>query len=175
MRKLFTSIVLLLIVGLAYAQPTRVVIIDSFPYQQSFDTSDGGWFSLTPSGNPTSTPWYWGNIFKPNGTGTGIIDQGPLLPRLPLNPRTAWTTGAVDHYYDNTMASTVISPRMDFTNIGLPNISMDIAWNLEQVNPDPPRDALQMEFSTDDGNSWRLVPQEYFLQGGYNLPAAPGG
>ncbi len=169
MRKLFTSIVLLLIVGLAYAQPTRVVIIDSFPYQQPFDTSDGGWYSLTPSGNPTSTPWFWGNIYKPNRTSTGNL-PGPL----PATSRTAWTTGAVDHFYDNTMASVVISPRMNFSNIGLPNISMDIAWNFEEGMPGP-RDALQMEFSTDDGNSWRLVPQDYFLQGGYNQPAQPGG
>jgi hypothetical protein len=169
MRKLFTSILLLFIVVVAYAQPTRVVIIDSFPYQQNFDTSDGGWYSVTGSGNPTSTPWFWGNIYKPNRTSTGTL-PGPA----PATSRTAWTTGAVDYYYDNVMASVIVSPRMDFSNIGLPNISMDLAWNMEEGMPGP-RDAIQMEFSTDDGNSWQLVPQTYFLQNGYNIPAAVGG
>lgn len=170
MRKLFTSILLLFIVVAAYAQPTRVVIIDSFPYQQNFDTSDGGWYSVTGSGNPTSTPWFWGNINKPNLTSTGPLPG--IVPPPPRVNRTAWTTGAVDYYYDNTMASVVVSPRMDFSNIGLPNISMDLAWQFEVGMPGP-RDAMQMEFSTDDGNSWQLVPQSYFLQNGYNLPTIP--
>jgi hypothetical protein len=144
MRKLFTSILLLFIAVVAYAQPTRVIIIDTFPYQQNFDTSDGGWYSVTGSGNPTSTPWFWGNIYKPNRTSTGNL---PGV--LPATQRTAWTTGAVDYYYDNTMASVVVSPRMDFSNIGLPNISLDLAWNFEEGLPGP-RDALQMEYSTDE-------------------------
>ena len=109
-----------------------VVVIDTFPYQESFEGGDGGW---TTSG----TLWEL-------GTPAGVVIIGAS------DGTNAWATD-LDDFYTNNAFETVVSPIFDFTGFtDDPEFRMDAWWNSEFS-----WDGTVLESSIDGGITWQQV------------------
>lgn len=107
-------------------------VINSFPYNEDFETSNGGW---TAGG--VSSDWTWGKPSK------AVITNA-------FSGNKCWITGGLtgSSYADNE-SSWIQSPCFDFTTLQHPYISFEIFWETELKY-----DGAAMQYSVDGGNSW---------------------
>lgn len=109
--------------------------IATFPYQQDFETSNGGW---TPGG--TNSDWAWGTPLKPviNGAGSGTK---------------CWVTGTLTQsYYTSNQNSTLTSPCFDFSGMTAPYLRFKIFWETERKY-----DGASLQYSIDGGATWTTL------------------
>jgi len=106
--------------------------ISVFPYNEGFETGNGGW---TPGGTVSS--WAWGTPSKP------VINSAATGTRC-------WNTGGLTgSAYNDGEASWLQSPCFDFTALPYPYISFNIFWEMEQRF-----DGAGFQYSTNLGVSW---------------------
>ena len=118
--------------SLAVTCESSVVVIDTFPYQESFEAGDGGW---TTAG----TLWELGTP-----AGLTIIGASDGV--------NAWATD-LDGLYPNNAFETVVSPLFDFTGFtDDPEFRMDVWWSSESS-----WDGTVLESSIDGGTTWQQV------------------
>ncbi len=106
--------------------------IASFPYNESFEASQGGWFS-----GGVNNDWAWGAPTKPiiNAAGTGAK---------------CWITGGLTTpFYNFGERSWVQSPCFDFSSLVHPYISFKIFWETERRF-----DGGNLQYSIDNGTNW---------------------
>jgi hypothetical protein len=131
-----SSILLLLFIALTAETKAQCGSpISSFPYNEGFEASDGGW---TPGG--TGSDWAWGTPSKLviNTAGSGI---------------NCWIAGGLTgNSYTNGEASWLQSPCFDFTSLQYPLIDFKVFWETEQQF-----DGASLQYSIDNGNSWSTV------------------
>lgn len=133
MRLIF--LISMLLIGFLPTRSQCTGGIRLFPYQEDFETSDGGWIS-----GGTGNDWAWGTPSKPVITGAG-------------NGSRCWITGGLSgSSYANGEASWIQSPCFDFSNIRYPYISFLVNWDTEQQF-----DGANLQFSLDNGASWETV------------------
>ncbi len=128
--------------------------ISTLPYSENFENGAGGWVS-----GGTNSSWALGT---PNKSNISAAASG----------QNAWVT-ALTGDYNQDEDSYVISPCFDFTNIPLPLIEMQIAW--QAVSGD---DGAVLQSSLDGGITWQVVgavndPDNWYNDGA--ISAAPGG
>lgn len=106
--------------------------INNFPYNEDFESTDGGWFS-----GGISSDWAWGIPSKP------VINKA-------FSGQRCWITGGLSasSYADNER-SWLQSPCFDFSALQNPYISFEVFWETELKY-----DGAAMQYSTDGGNSW---------------------
>ena len=109
--------------------------INSFPYTEDFEASNGGW---TPAG--TASDWSWGTPIKPviNGAASGTK---------------CWVVGTLTQSsYSNNQNSTLTSPCFDFSSLTSPYIRFSIFWETEKKY-----DGASFQYSTDGGSTWTTL------------------
>jgi len=109
--------------------------INTFPYNEGFEISNGGWVS-----GGTGNDWAWGTPSKPvissAGSGTKCWVVGGL------------TTGP----YADGAASWLQSPCFDLSSLSYPYINFKVFWEMEQRF-----DGASFQYSLDNGASWTNV------------------
>jgi len=120
-------------------------IVDSFPYLQNFENSDGSFYT---TGNQSS--WDYGNInsAKINHAASG---------------QKAWKTNLIGHYNDQEV-SFLYSPCFDISQLQKPMLSFSMASDIEEAGTDL-YDHAYMEYSI-DGTNWVKIessPESYNL------------
>ncbi|MBK7763593.1 MAG: gliding motility-associated C-terminal domain-containing protein [Bacteroidetes bacterium] len=134
MRKLFTVYTFLLFSVFA----ANSQCVNSFPYNESFESGMGAWIS-----GGTSNDWTWGNPNKAfiNNAGAGTK---------------CWVTGGLTgSFYSNGERSYVVSPCFDFTNLPNPYISFLAYWECESTY-----DGATFQASIDNGITWNNIGVE---------------
>lgn len=134
MQKYRLLILIPLLIGYTNHLPAQCTqTINSYPYFESFETSNGGW---TTGGAGSS--WQLGTPAKTMisraGDGTRCWVAGGL---------TAGTS------YSDGEQSWLQSPCFDFTNMQYPLLTMKLFWETEQQ-----WDGASFQYSLDAGNSW---------------------
>jgi gliding motility-associated-like protein len=127
-------------IGLADTKAQCGSAINTFPYNEGFEATGGGWIT-----GGAGNDWAWGSPSKPvisaAGSGTNCWIVGGL-------------TGSS---YTNSEASWLQSPCFDFTNLPFPFISFKINWETEQQF-----DGASFQYSIDNGASWITIgPANY--------------
>ncbi|MEP7252927.1 MAG: gliding motility-associated C-terminal domain-containing protein, partial [Ginsengibacter sp.] len=109
--------------------------INTFPYIENFETSNGGW-----SAGGNFSDWTWGIPAKP------VINSA-------VNGFKCWLAGGLSKvgYNDNEMAW-IQSPCFNFTNLKDPYIKFNLFWETERD-----RDGANLQYSTDNGATWQLL------------------
>ncbi|WNJ18937.1 PKD domain-containing protein [Pontibacter sp. G13] len=140
--------------------------INTYPYYQGFETSNGGWSSSTidSTGNGPNS-WVWGS---PPNPATVISTSVAVIFPGASNSSKCWMTGNngfvlppnLPHGYFPGEQSAVVSPAFDFTNLINPHVKFQIWWETE-FN----KDGVVFQASTDSGATWQKV-------GGYLDPDA---
>ena len=127
-----TFFVLLLFSVSQFAIAQCGTVITSFPYNEDFEISNGGWFS-----GGISSDWAWGTPSKP------VIKNA-------FSGQKCWITGGLtaSSYADNER-SWLQSPCFDFTSLQHPYISFEVFWETEQKY-----DGAAFQYSLDGGLSW---------------------
>ena len=134
-RRYFYLLVLLFVSEFLAAQPPCPGAIASFPYHETFETSNGNW---TPGG--TGSDWAWGSPTKPVISAAGEGNK-------------CWITGGLTvPFYNNGENSFLQSPCFDFTVLVNPRISFKIFWETEKKF-----DGAALQYSTDNGTVWNLL------------------
>ena len=106
--------------------------ISSFPYNEGFEVSDGGWVS-----GGAGNDWAWGSPSKPVISAAGGGTK-------------CWIVGGLTvSSYTNAEASWLQSPCFDFTNVLYPYIELKVFWEMEQQF-----DGGSFQYSIDNGNTW---------------------
>ncbi len=108
---------------------TSIPLISSFPYTESFETSNGGW---TANG---STSFAHG---VPSGSTIDTASDGTQ----------AWVTNLAGIYNANE-SGWIQSPCMDMSSMGIPILEFDVWWNAENS-----WDGAVLQYSLDGGASW---------------------
>ncbi len=130
----------LLVIGFAELKSQCGAAINSFPYTEGFETSDGGWVS-----GGVGNDWTWGTPAK------------PLISSAGGGTRCWIVGGLTGSSYTNAEASWIQSPCFDFTNLNYPLISFKINWETEQQF-----DGASFQYSIDNGSSWITIgPANY--------------
>ncbi|TRX51185.1 HYR domain-containing protein [Fulvivirga sp. M361] len=112
---------------------TNLLMVNSFPYQESFETTAGGWIT---DGTFGFTSWELGT---PANTIINGASEGSQ----------AWATNLDGNYFDNEN-SFVLAPCFDFSAFDIdPIFSFDIFYNTEAVF-----DGASLQYSVDGGDSW---------------------
>ena len=116
-----------------YSQCTPT--ISTFPYNEGFENSDGGWVA-----DGTLSDWAWGTPYK-----SRIISAG--------NKSKCWITGGLTNsFYNYGEASYLQSPVFDISSLENPFISFKVMWETEQKY-----DGSSLQYSTDCGNTWNTL------------------
>lgn len=106
--------------------------ITAYPYNESFETSTGGWFT-----GGVGSDWAWGTPLKSVITGAGSGSR-------------CWVIGGLTgSSYTNSEASWLQSPCFDFTFLQYPYITFKVFWEMEQRF-----DGANIQYSTNNGISW---------------------
>lgn len=109
--------------------------INSFPYQENFETGQGNWTS-----GGTNNDWAYGT---PNKT---IINSAASGTKC-------WITGTLTgNFYNLGENAWLMSPCFDFTNLTNPQISFNIFWETERKY-----DGATFQYSTNGGNTWQTL------------------
>jgi len=109
--------------------------IATFPYQEGFEATNGGWFS-----GGAGSDWTWGTPSKPVITGAGGGTK-------------CWVIGGLTgSSYTNSEASWLQSPCFDFTVVQYPYIEFKVFWEMEQQF-----DGGGLQYSIDNGSTWTSV------------------
>jgi gliding motility-associated-like protein len=136
MKKSFFKILVFLLFELvsisSYAQCNT--IINTFPYQENFETNNGQWVM-------NGGTWEWGTPTKRiiNKAGSG---------------NKCWVVGGLNigQLYGASENSVLQSPCFDFSNLQNPYISFKVIWEVEWI-----WDAVTFEYSDNGGNSWNIL------------------
>jgi hypothetical protein len=107
--------------------------VSSFPYSESFESSNGGWIA-----GGANSSWAHG---IPLGS---VIDTAS-------NGTQAWVTNLSGNY-NTSEFSFVNSPCLDFTNLSDPYLELDIWYDIETQ-----WDGAQIQSSIDQGATWTTV------------------
>ena len=107
--------------------------INTFPYNQNFESSDGGWVS-----NGTNN-WQWGSIVP--GTKQIITSAG--------EGQKCWVVGGLNTSFYNSGTSFLQSPCFDFSSIVNPEISFKVIWETEKNY-----DGANLQYSINEGATW---------------------
>lgn len=112
-----------------------IPIITSYPYYEDFESGQNGW----TINNGSAGTWAFGTPAKAviNSAASGV---------------NAFVNGGLTGSYNDNDNSYVEGPCFDFTNICDPVLSMSVWWNSEFS-----WDGMNVEISTDGGNTWSLV------------------
>ena len=150
--KKFTPIFILLAILFSWQISAQIT---SYPYNEDFESGDGGWTAVNGAGGT----WALG---APAATIINSADTG-------LN---AWVTNLTGDYNANDDSS-VESPVFDFTTLSAPAIELAIWWNSEFS-----WDGTVLQSSIDGGTSWQNVgalgdPNNWFNDG--TIAGNPGG
>lgn len=134
---MFRHTILLLSILFQYAEIKAQCgsAINSFPYTEGFEATDGGWTS-----GGAGNDWEWGSPSKAtiNSAGGGV---------------NCWIVGGLTgSSYTNAEASWLQSPCFDFTNLEYPFISFKLNWETEQQF-----DGGSFQYSIDNGASWTTL------------------
>lgn len=124
----------LLFFALAFSQPCSSTI-NSFPYNEGFETTDGNWIA-----GGTLSDWAWGNPAKPviNNAGAG---------------NKSWIVGGLTgSSYNNAENSWLMSPCFNFSGLLYPQISFKIFWETERRF-----DGASFQYSLDGGSNWNSL------------------
>lgn len=116
-----------------FAQCTTT--INTFPYNESFETGTGNWVS-----GGTNNDWAWGSPSKPviNAAGAGTK---------------CWIVGGLTaSFYNYGERSWVESPCFDFTLLDQPYVSFMIFWESEKSY-----DGGNFQYSSDLGVTWKTI------------------
>lgn len=117
---------LTLYTGMANAQ-----CINTFPYTQDFEATNGNWAS-----GGTGDDWTWGQVSK------SVIQQA-------ASGNNCWVVGGLTNsFYNFNERSYLQSPCFNFTNVQAPYISFQIFWDTENTY-----DGTNLQYST-DGITW---------------------
>jgi hypothetical protein len=112
----FSCFTFLLAIAFTAQLPAQCgALISTFPYNENFEISQGGWVA---GGN--ASDWAWGTPTKTviNGAGTGTR---------------CWIVGGLTTaFYNLGQRSFVESPCFDFTNLPYPYIHFKIWWETER-------------------------------------------
>ena len=112
------------------AQCTTPITV--FPYNEGFETTNGGWTS-----GGAGNDWAWGTPAKPVITGAATGTK-------------CWITGGLTgSSYNNGERSWLQSPCFDFTALQHPYISFSVFWETEKSF-----DGAGFQYSTDLGITW---------------------
>jgi hypothetical protein len=115
---MFTRLISLfcfLLIGLIQSKAQCPIGINSFPFIEGFETTNGGWVS-----GGTGNDWAWGTPAKPVISGAGGGTR-------------SWVVGGLTgSSYTNGEASWLQSPCFDFTNLQYPYIEFKVFWEMEQ-------------------------------------------
>ncbi len=117
----------------AYKNVTSVPLITSYPYAESFETSNGGWIT-----DGSNNSWALG---APTGTVINSAAQGTQ----------AWVTN-LSGKANVSEESYVQSACFDFTSLTSPVVALDIWYEADNSN-----DGAALQFSTDGGATWSKV------------------
>ena len=112
---------------------TAISAITQFPYSESFENGSGGWLA-----GGENSDWELG------------IPQGEFIENA-SDGQHAWITN-LDGNYSNNQNSYLLSPLLDFTDLGSVSLNVDIFRYTE-----PQWDGAQLQVSTDCGASWNTV------------------
>ena len=106
--------------------------INTFPYHEDFETSEGGWTS-----GGIANDWAWGTPAKPNITQAG-------------SGQNCWITGGLSGaFYSLGQRSYVESPCFDFSQLSHPYIYFKIWWESERQY-----DGANFQYSLNNGTNW---------------------
>ncbi len=109
--------------------------INTFPYEEGFETSMGNWFS-----GGQSSDWAWGT---PSKTVINAAGEGSKC----------WISGGLTgSSYNSAELSWVQSPCFDLSVLSDPEISFKIFWESERKY-----DGAGFEYSTDGGTTWKIL------------------
>ena len=109
--------------------------INSFPYNEGFESSNGGWTS-----GGTNSDWAWGIPIKPT------INKA-------ANGSNCWITGGLNKVaYNSGQNSWLKTPCFNLSNIQHPYIKFYVFWDTEGQY-----DGANIEYSTNNGTSWQLL------------------
>ena len=123
------------------------------PYQENFETTDGGWVS---EGLQTSAVGVSPITFSQNDWQWGALTGNKINVGFNGSANAWWTgknitTNAAKSYFDNEAAA-VNGPCFDLRNLKRPMISFDY-WSDAETNAD----GAVAQYSTDGGLSWVLI------------------
>jgi hypothetical protein len=142
----FTFIIFLLLIKSIESDAQCVSGISTFPYNEDFETSNGGWVS-----GGAGNDWAWGTPNKP------VISAA-------AGGTKCWVVGGLTgSSYTNSEASWLQSPCFDFTALAAPYIEFKVFWEMEQRF-----DGASFQYSTDDGNTWQTLGSSSALVNCYN-------
>jgi gliding motility-associated-like protein len=109
--------------------------INSFPYNEDFETSDGNWIT-----GGTASDWVWGQPAKAVITGAGGGSK-------------CWIVGGTSGTtYNGGEKSWLQSPCFDISSLSYPEISFKVFWEMERRY-----DGAAIEYTIDGGISWNLL------------------
>lgn len=109
--------------------------INTFPYSEDFESTNGNWNS-----GGTSNDWAWGAVSKP------VIAQAASGSKC-------WVTGGLtSSFYNLGESSFVQSPCFDFSSLQSPYITFNIFWETEKTY-----DGAVFQYSLNGGANWQNV------------------
>jgi gliding motility-associated-like protein len=130
---------LFLLIFILYYMPVKAQTctggINSFPYNEGFESSDGNW---VPGG--AQSDWEWGSPIK------ALID-------IAGGGNKCWITGGIaNSSYNNNENSWLQSPCFNFSSLTSPRISFKIYWETERKF-----DGAALQYSINNGLNWSPV------------------
>ena len=130
MKKILVSLLLLVNSIIVFSQCAST--INTFPYNENFENSTGGWTS-----GGVANDWAWGTPNK-----TNITTAGSGLK--------CWVTGGLNgSSYNLAQRSYVESPCFDFTSLVYPHVKFKIYWESEKTF-----DGGNFQYSLNNGTTW---------------------
>ncbi|NNV54357.1 T9SS type B sorting domain-containing protein [Limnovirga soli] len=109
--------------------------INSFPYNEGFESSNGGWTS-----GGTNSDWAWGIPIK------STINKAATGSKC-------WITGGLNKVaYNSGQNSWLKTPCFNLSNIQHPYIKFYVFWDTEGQY-----DGANIEYSINNGTSWQLL------------------
>lgn len=107
--------------------------INTYPYTQDFEASNGGWFT-----GGTSPSWVWGEVRK------RVITQAN-------SGRNCWVTGGLTaSQYNSGENSYIQSPCFDLSSLTNPYLTVKIFWETENRF-----DGASLQYSIDSGRTFQ--------------------
>jgi gliding motility-associated-like protein len=135
LKKLFF---LFILIGLSFCSSRAVLAqcsssINTYPYIQDFEASNGGWFT-----GGTSSSWVWGEVRK------RVITQA----NSGIN---CWVNGGLTaSQYNNDERSYIQSPCFDLSSLTNPYLTVKVFWETENNY-----DGTTMQYSIDSGKTFQ--------------------
>lgn len=110
-------------------------IINTFPYNENFESSNGGWIN-----GGVNDDWAWG------------IPSKAYITSAASGLRCWVTGGLTGSTYNFAERSYVVSPCFDFTTVLNPHVKVKVYWESENVY-----DGATFQYTTNNGVTWNNV------------------